>query len=297
MFKKIAFFALFLAVTGLFAATSVNAQRLVKGGLVMSVEPTVDTLIQPEANPAVNLDQCQNGANTEPPTLVNCGPGWANGNANGNNSHYDEGTNIHYRAIFTNLVPGTLYTVTFAFDKTHSAGGGDYTKNAIDYINNYDATAVGYTVDPCYNGAQTALCTGGPVLIPIPDDPGILFDPAGRFLAGWGIAPVCVAVNTPVGCEPLTAVAPVGGWVSPTSNTTHEQQFSVTFRAIDTTAVLAWSGHIATASDWNTLQETSASSIQGSPYHMRVSGNTGWGGQQDRSLSTTAVVGTSAAGV
>ena len=124
------FFALFLAVTGLFAAESVNAQRLIKGSLVKSTETTFE--IVPEANPAVNLDQCHNGANAVPLVTQDCGPGWANGNANGNNSHYAEGTNIHYRATFINLVPDTLYTVTFGFDKTHSSGGGDYTKNAID---------------------------------------------------------------------------------------------------------------------------------------------------------------------
>jgi len=60
--------------------------------------------------------------------------------------------------------------------------------------------------------------------------------------------------------------------------------------------VLAWSGHIARAADWVPLGETSASSINGSPYHGRIISNTGWGGQQDRSLSTTAVTTPSAAG-
>jgi len=93
MFKKIVFFALFLAVTGLFAATSVNAQRLIKGGLVKSVEAT-DTLIEqtPEANPAVLMSQCENGGNVGTP-IQNCGAGatddnWNTGNMNGQKAHY-----------------------------------------------------------------------------------------------------------------------------------------------------------------------------------------------------------------
>lgn len=276
MFKKIAFFALFLAVTGLFAATSVNAQRLVKGSLVKST----DTLLEPipEANPAVNLDQCQNGGVGQP--VVSCAPGWANGNSNGNNSHYAEGTNIHYRARFSNLIVGTVYTVTLEYDMTHQTED----QNAIDYLNTYNASGgpgsapvAAYSVIPC-DGIQTGCSAPpSPSTFPMADDACHTFDDGGaRDWTGWGMTITGTALG---------------------ANCTGQLKLvTVTFTADTTSPVLAWSGHIARAVDWNTVGETSASSIQGSPYHMRIAGNTGWGGQQDRSLATSAVTTPSAAG-
>ncbi|MEO5858554.1 MAG: hypothetical protein ABIR33_06355, partial [Pyrinomonadaceae bacterium] len=102
MFKKIAFFALFLAVTGLFAATSVNAQRLIKGGSVKST-PT-DTLLEPvpEAIPKAIMEQCANGGIGDP--AQSCGAlgtdnNWDTGNMNGSKSHYAEDRSIHYRTV------------------------------------------------------------------------------------------------------------------------------------------------------------------------------------------------------
>lgn len=273
MFKKIAFFALFLAVTGLFAATSVDAQRLIKGNFVKSTDTSTDTLIEPEANPAANLDQCQNGANKVPLVPVNCDPGWANGNSNGNNSHYAEGTSIHYRIKFSNLSIGQPYTITLGYDSWHNTSD----KNAIDFLTSYSEAAVGYTVTPC-DGTQTG-CADAPTVVAVPDDPCHTFDnsyPNVREFTGWGMnltdSAFVSPLNTPALCD------------------AQERQVTVSFIATTTSPVLAWSGHIARALDWNSVGESSASSINGSPYHMRIIANTGWGGQQDRSLSTSAVV-------
>jgi len=268
MFKKIAFFALFLAVTGLFAATSVNAQRLIKGGsLVKSTESTFEII--PEANPAVNLDQCQNGGVGQP--VVSCAPGWANGNSNGNNSHYAEGTDIHYRSRFSNLVIGTVYTVTLEYDMTQQTED----KNAIDYLNTYNASGgpgsapvAAYNVIPC-DGVQTG-CAGPISTFPMQDDACHTFDDGGaRNWTGWGMT--ITGTSLAANCTGIL------------------KQVTVTFTADTTSPVLAWSGHIARAVDWNTVGETSASSINGSPYHMRIAGNTGLGGKPDRSPPKASV--------
>ena len=59
-----------------------------------------------------------------------------------------------------------------------------------------------------------------------------------------------------------------------------EASITVSFTTTHSTAVLAWGGHIAAATDWG--QGNSASAISGSPYHMRtVSWNLGSLGSHD----------------
>lgn len=273
MSNKLALCALLLVAFVFSASMGVSAQKKASRIQGLGVLEPV-----PEANPAVNLDQCQNGAVGSP--AVDCAPGWANGNSNGNNSHYAEGTNIHYRARFSNLVIGTSYTVTLEYDRWHQ----DSTHNAIDYLNTYDAAGgagnvpvTAYDIVPC-DGVQTG-CAGATSTFPIDDEPCHAFDvnDGSRVWTGWGMTITDTVLVNPGDCD------------------TQQKQVTVTFTANSTSPVLAWSGHIARAVDWNTVGETSASSIQGSPYHMRIAGNTGWGGQQDRSLSTTAVTQPSAA--
>ena len=52
--------------------------------------------------------------------------------------------------------------------------------------------------------------------------------------------------------------------------------------------MLAWGGHIATRQDWGQLN--AATAISGSPYHTRLISLDGSGGNQDRSLSSEAVI-------
>src|SRR5439155_18743184 len=65
-------------------------------------------------------------------------------------------------------------------------------------------------------------------------------------------------------------------------------RISITFTAGVANPVLAWGGHISTRVDWGT--GGSAVAIPGSPYHTRLIGLDGSGGNQDRSLSADAVV-------
>src|SRR5207237_9765224 len=66
------------------------------------------------------------------------------------------------------------------------------------------------------------------------------------------------------------------------------RSITLSFTAAVANPVLAWGGHIATRPDWGV--GNSAISITGSPYHMRLLDIDGSGGNQDRSLSSDAVI-------
>ena len=65
-------------------------------------------------------------------------------------------------------------------------------------------------------------------------------------------------------------------------------RISISFTTPVSNPVLAWGGHIATRLDWGV--NNSAVAINGSPYHMRFIDVDGKGGNQDRSLSSDAVI-------
>lgn len=292
MFKKIAFFALFLAVTGLFAATSINAQRLIK---VTKSESTTDTLLEPvpEANEAVVMTQCENGGNVGAP-IQNCGAGgtddnWNTGNMNGQKAHYAEGRSIHYRAVFKNLTPGTPYTIVMGYDILK----GSPLIHAIDYLTNYDDAIPNgnqYQVVPCGSLVNAAghPCNGGtPKLISIDDDPDVpasIETPAVRNIITWGIqdgATLDLSYGT----------ATVGGAF-------YERLVTITFTPTVENPVFGWAGHIALGSAWSAFNGgTGAGAISGSPYHMynRPGGVNNFGGAGDLQLATSAITGPSAA--
>ncbi len=274
---------MFLAVTGLFAATSVNAQRLIKGSLVKSTETTFE--IVPEAS-GLDMEQCANGGVGDP--VQDCGAGgtndnWQRGSMNGSKAHYAEGRSIHYRALFTGLTPGTSYTIVMGYDITK----GSPDVHAIDYLTNYDAdiAAPVYTVTPC--GSLTASA-GHPCQsntfqqIVIPDDPDVppSIEPAGgRFITAWGIA--------------------AGATASLSYGTPAERLITITFTPTVANPVFGWSGHIALGSAWAAYNGgTGAGSISGSPYHMynRGGGVNDFSGSIDLQLATSAITQPSAAG-
>ena len=298
MFKKIAFFTLFLAVTGLFAATSVNAQRLVKGSLVKSTS-TTDTLVElePEAV-GFTTAQCANGGVGDP--VQDCGVdpnpvknNWDTGNMNGAKAHYAEGTSIHYRYAFTGLSSGTSYTIRLAYD----AWQQDPSKNAIDYLNTYDAgidPLNSYQVVPC--GGVIVGCTDlNASTFNIPDDP--LLANYTTTAGAEGIEPPFVDGSRVFTGWNMTITNAVFEPYDPASM---ERVIAVTFTANSDTAVLSWSGHIADTDEWNAFIPGygGATSIPGSPYHMRNAGNATFTGQKELQLATSAVVTVpSAAGV
>jgi outer membrane biosynthesis protein TonB len=246
-------------------------------GPISGVAVTSFTDAAPPSNE--NLWQCDPPASFDPATYdcaTASNTGWVTGN---NDGPYREGDTVPYRTRFQNLAPGTEYSVLIEWDTTKQS------KHAIDYIKSFDATITG--AEPCasLSGLPSGLCSGTADTFPIPPDPfmnahadfGGVQDPGVFTMFGGDIVGVS-SHTTP-------------------SNYTGDTSTSIRvfFTAGSTDAVLAWGGHIASRLDWG--PDSSAVSISGSPYHMRLNdfddedkpedfsvGNT------DRSLSADAVI-------
>jgi hypothetical protein len=225
--------------------------------------------------PSVNLDQCANGPLGDQACL---GANWQNGNVNANQAEYFEGDSIPYRDIFVSLTVGQTYSKTIEWDTTKSG------KHAIDYLTTWNRSALSGS-DPCSGTALTGCIdnAGAPTptdTFPIPTDPNVTVSQlAGQFQC--------------FGCD-ITAVS--GYTLSGTYADSSATSITITFTATQTSAVLAWGGHISTRADWGLTN--SAVNIPGSPYHtadidftcgLNNSGRCGTG-KQDRSLAAEAVV-------
>lgn len=216
---------------------------------------------------SADLDQCRNGTSGAPVACT--GAAWVNGNANSTQAHWAESQFLAYRAKFTDLSIGA-HTFTIGYDILASG------KHAIDYLGTYNVTET--TADPCSGVVGCTL--GSPTsTFPIPVDTvtvtsninpntGLpIVQTAGQFTM-WG------GTITGVAYEPYAAGT--------------ERKITVTFNASVANPVLAWGGHIAWVGDWGV--GNSASSISGSPYHMRNDNLDGSGGNQDRALQAAAVI-------
>jgi hypothetical protein len=237
-------------------------------------------VIAAPSNPGISLEQCRNGAADTPNDceVLGGGVGWVNGNAGASQAHFREGYSIPYRAIATNVPAGPV-TLTLGYDITH--GGG----HAIDFLTHYDRlephAQFGHpaeAIDPIDGfGPYGAPAT---CAISLPSnlsgtDAGDTFTnlTAGeKLFTVWGASACSVAEGD-------------AGDINADNS---EATVDVTFTATSSTVILAWGGHIALGGDWD---GNSASSISGSPYHMRVLDWTlGNIGNQDRSLAAAAVV-------
>jgi len=273
---------------GLFLmAGTISAQKTIQ---ILSTKTTAPTFV-PLANPSADLDQCRNGVNGDIPCA---GTAWENGNVGDANSKYSEDQYLPYRMVFSNLVAGQDYVVVIGYDTIHN------TKHAIDYLGSYNTqqifprssdTAILRTgVDPC---SGVTGCGGTPSTIPITQDPLVtsqlnpftnapIYEPgatAPQVMTMWG--------------GTLTSFTYLSSTANNSGDT--ERRVAIVFHATSTNPVLAWSGHVAYAGDWGLGQ--SAGALQGSPYHMRFIGLCSatvtvctTGGNQDRSLSASAVV-------
>lgn len=273
MYRKI-FNILFVFTIGLFfifgvSNTSAQTENKISGkgvfGKLGSLRPEADG----------NLDQCANGAVGG--AAVQCtGTAWQNGNLNHNQAHYNEGESIPYRIVFSGMVTGSTNTVTIEWDSTENSGGN----HAIDYLTTFNRTET--TANPCSGVAGCNLLVSDTFAVPLDprvaagrdgipgngddvvQEPGVLTFYDAQIL---GVSNYTFTGNFETGSQ--TAV-------------------TITFRALSATPVLAWSGHIATRLDWGI--DHSAIAIPGSPYHMRILDINGSGGNQDRSLSASAVI-------
>jgi hypothetical protein len=255
-------------------------------GLV-KVSGGLDATASSVAEKQPSLEQCANAAHD---CTVNS-PSWQTGNLNQSNSVYAEGDSVPYRATMTGLTPEAIYRLTIAWDGTKNG------LRAIDYLTSYNRTetlAVPCDVTTC--GAVGPVQTG----IPADSDLGSVAQVAGSFTA-WGAqftAPGTVIGDPAAGNLCSSSPCSIGANPSAYSlsgayTDTAERRISIVFTAKNETVVIAWGGHVASQADWGA--GNAASSINGSPYHMRIVGfecssSTNCGsGQRDRSMNANAL--------
>lgn len=240
------------------------------------------------ATTSVQLDQCANlgtTCDTAHPSQ------WQNGNLGSSNSHYSEGESVPYRATLVDLTVGATYGVQLEWDTTQSG------LHALDYL-----TSVART-ETTANACAGISCSAPVSNLPIPVDSlvtgagvtqvaaqsiridGGTFPASGTVVSNSG--DLCGLASCTLAANP-SAYAHTGTYAGTSTATT-----TVYFTASTPTIVLSWSGHIASQADWGV--GSSASSINGSPYHMRLidfvcSNKNCSVGNQDRSMSSGAIV-------
>jgi DNA/RNA endonuclease YhcR with UshA esterase domain len=219
-------------------------------------------------NPSADLDQCANDPLPSPSTngCSTTAAEWVNGNLGASKSSYFEGDSIPYRLKFDNLSL-TSHTVVIEWDTTKSS------KHAIDYLTTFNRTVA--TANPCLG---VSGCNAGTFsTFGIPADPQV---------TGAGVTPVAGVFQVYGGT--ITAVSAFSYSNGTGFAGDKSASIAITFTATTANPVLAWGGHIATRQDWGA--NNSAVAISGSPYHTRLLGLDGSGGNQDRSLSADAVI-------
>jgi hypothetical protein len=223
------------------------------------------------ANPSADLDQCANGSLSNPDaTPCQSSNEWVNGNLGGSKAHYNEGDSVPYRLRFGNLSLAS-HTVTIEWDTTKSD------KHALDYVTTFDRT-VGPDANPCVG--VSGCSPSGFTSFAIPKDPQVdngsgspIAQLPGDLRIYGGTITGVSAYSYPDGT----------GFIGDKS-----ARISITFTPSVANPVLAWGGHISTRVNWGT--GSSCVAIPGSPFHTRLIELDGSGGNQDRSLSSDAVI-------
>lgn len=249
------------------------------------------------APPKIVLDQCRNGSVSAPSNCVGTGSGssgWVNGNVGAQQGHLLEGYSIPYRARITGAPTGVPITVTIGYDIKHSG------KHAIDFLTHFDRLDnPDHETNFGGHAPEQVLPTDGTSVAAAPFFQADIPAPTTNKSVNAVSQPVTRFNSLPAAERKMTLFAAAGSSLDGVSIGTggdlnasqSEATINVTFTLSAATggnAVLAWGGHIARNQDWGVGE--SASSISGSPYHMRLkmwtAGNVG---NQDRSLSTGAV--------
>jgi hypothetical protein len=190
---------------------------------------------------------------------------WQTGNLNRENSSYYEGQTVPYRSAFTDLTVGQVYKLSIGWDSTKNG------LHALDYLTTFN-TSIERAV-PC----NEEVCGIEISTIPIPKDEalgsipqiegvftayGATFTPEGTEIPAGSKGNLCESYPCTIRANP-TEYVPTGDPEKDSKN-----EISVYFTATNSTAVIAWGGHIASSADWG--EGNAASSINGSPYHMRL---------------------------
>lgn len=244
--------------------------------------------LQAQAKPTITLEQCSNKG----PTCDSAHSArWVMGNLGANDSTYSEGDAVPYRAVLSNVKAGSTYKVTLEWDSTVSG------RHALDYLTSFDFSET--SADPC-----AGITCGIHSMLAIPLDPSVSGAMVSQQLSQnisvfGGTFPnngAVVANTDGTICGSSSCVMshnPSPYLLNGTYGATSQTSISVFVTATSQTVVLAWGGHIASRIDWGTNK--SAAVINGSPYHMRVTGfdcsdmSNCSAGQMDRSLSSAAV--------
>jgi len=214
---------------------------------------------------------------------------WQNGNLNGNNSRYPEGGIVPFRLAMEGLKPGT-HTIHINYDFT--AGG----HKAYDFLATWDITNAKGKVCIPSGGAISSMCPSLPA-------------PSSRAFPSDGFKANGLSVK---GAEAYSGASRRltiwGGTISSITGPTHAgsvngnstADFLVTFRSIGAPVLLAWGGHLAQSSYWDTAAggpRDGASLVSGAPWHVRTLKLDGAGNKnQDRSIQPSAIVGEVPAG-
>lgn len=248
-----------------------------------------DSPLQASSKPSVSLEQCSNLTTTCDTTHSS---NWQTGNLGTSNSDYAEGDSVPYRTIASNLTIGKTYKLQLEWDTTQSG------KHALDYLTTYNRTES--TANPCAG----VTCSGGTSTLAIPIDShvtgGGVTQVSGQNFTAFGAtfpangATVSNSGGNLCGSSTCTISAnPSAYSLSGTYAGTSQTGLSLYFTATNSTAVIAWGGHIARRTDWGSGK--SAADVSGSPYHMRVidfqcsNVDNCSSGNMDRSLSAGAV--------
>ena len=210
-------------------------------------------------NPSADLDQCKNGTTASPVSPCD----WVNGNLGTNNSHYADGDSVPFRIRFDNLATTGTHTVVLEWDTTKAG------KHAYDYLTTYNQTES--NANPC-QGVGTCTTASPSSTLTIAPDPNV---------TASLVTPIPGAFTMWKGTLTSASLYSTSGSYGSDSST----RLTLTFTATSSNPVLAWAGHVASDLDWGT--GTTASTISGSPYHMRLLALDGVGGNQDRSLKVT----------
>jgi hypothetical protein len=252
--------------------------------LAVVLSPALSAVAQTFIGSA-DLDQIRNGSASSPVSPAN----WVNGNAGQSNAHYIEGYSVAYRCVITGASLNE-HTLDIEWDITHS------NKHALDYITNFNrlqphspfqhaggcGPGCAEVIDPTIGVAGPLA---GPTTFPIPAPSSAGSPVPGQPTASFNSLPaneraVSIWNGTITNIQYLSEGDLADGSSSSSAR--------ITFTANAPTVIIAWGGHIATSTDWGA--GNSAAQISGSPYHTRLLGLDGGGGNQDRSLSANAVI-------
>ncbi|MTI29406.1 SprB repeat-containing protein, partial [Xanthovirga aplysinae] len=242
-------------------------------------------IYSPSFGQSVDLDQVRNGGANSP------GVTWVNGNVNATQGHMLEGYSLAYRVLVDGLTPGDNVVLRVGYDIKES------NSHALDYLTSFQRLEphmppFNHTVAPneIIDPTTGIPGLGAPSTFAIPVPPN-------SILINGDPQPTTSFNNLPAGEREMTiyngTITNISYFDAGDLNAaSSEAQVDIEFSASASEVLIVYGGHIASQSDWGF--GNSASSINGSPYHMRtktlfVNGDEINIGNMDRSLNAGAV--------